>query len=210
MCRRAAVSVLVLSATGCAAKNTFIQPDDSSAAKLRVVQSNPDDYGILIGEMDIKTCQLRSQVGFLSQGAQTDSIRVGMLDSPPVKDGVLERRIPVGEPFAVVPQWFVTMLSLGTTLFALGPAGPALVQEANTAKRAGECRFPVFVPQQGEQYELTLDIAPGKCDIALQQLVQSASQIVSRQPVKPLGAVLYQLGGTGYPEGKCEVPKLAG
>lgn len=196
-----------MSLAGCAAKNTFVQPDETSAAKLRVLQSNSDDYGILLGEMDIKTCQVRSQLGFLSQGAQTDSIRVGMFESPPVKNGILERRIPVGQPFAVVPKWFVTVLSFGTTLFALGPAGPALVQGENAEKRVGECRFPVFVPRQGEQYELTLDIGPGKCDIALQQLVQSSSQAVIRQPVQPLGAVLYQLGATGYPEGKCEAPK---
>lgn len=208
--RRLVVTAIVASLAGCAANNTYIQPDESSSAKLRVVQGNPDDYGLLLGELDPRTCQLRSQVGFLSQGAQKDAVRVGMLDgAPPVKDGILERRIPVGEPFAIVPKWFVTMLSLGSTLFVLNPVGGGMVNEEINAKRPSECRFPVFVPRQGEQYELRIDITPGNCDIRLQQLVLSPSSTVVREPVEPIGTVSYQLSGAGYPTGKCDIPNRA-
>lgn len=187
--RLALCCVAALSA-GCSSIPDYQQPEGESAAKLRVVVPNPEQFALRLATVDLTTCKPAADIGWVSGGARVDTARVGMLDTTMPRDGVLERRVAPDRPMAVMPWMTVALFDAATILFSMNPATQGAIQKA----QAGVCAVPVFSPKPGEEYELSIKMAAGgRCTITLSLLSIDEGK-VSRTPVKETGWVSLPAG----------------
>lgn len=158
--------MLLLSA--CATQDVFQEPQDSPSAKLRIRNAVPEAFFINVRTADPSSCTVGPLVGWVNGGKQIDTRRVGMLDTEPVKEGILERRIAAGVPITFVPQ-VIANLDWVTIMTIRGEAMESSRERARNAQ-AGVCATPSFTPVAGEEYELTYRPAPGTCSVTLEKL----------------------------------------
>lgn len=197
--RLALCCVAALSA-GCSSIPDYQQTTGDSAAKLRVVVPNPEQFALRLATVDLATCKPAADIGWVSGGARVDTARVGMLDTTMPRDGVLERRVAPDRPTAVMPWMTVALLDAGTILFSMNPATHGTIQNA----QAGACAVPVFSPKPGEEYELSIKMAAGsRCVTTLSLLSLIDEGKVSRTPVKERGRVLLPAGNKPM---ECDAP----
>lgn len=159
---------LALLPAGCATQEAFREPQDAPSAKLRIRNAQPEAFYINVRAADPTTCSVGPLVGRLNGGKEIDNRRVGMLDSEPVKEGLLERRIAAGTPITFVPQ-VIANLDWVTIMTIRGEAMESSRERARNAQ-AGVCSTPSFVPVAGEEYELVYHPAPGSCTVTLEKL----------------------------------------
>jgi hypothetical protein len=50
-------------------------------------------------------------------------------------------------------------------------------------KQAGACRTPIFMPEAGAEYELTIEPSPGACAVKLEQLSADESGTLLRTEI---------------------------
>jgi hypothetical protein len=138
-------------------------------ASLRVVLMNPEAYSVHIATYDPIACKKTSDVGWLSGGRKIDAVRIGMPDSEPPREGILERRIPANRPIAFGTSFIMPKQSIASSL--MGAANPAGASADNLRNAmAAICETPVFTPVPGALYQLTFQPRPQGCESSLSRL----------------------------------------
>ena len=138
-------------------------------ASLRVVLMNPEAYSVHIAAYDPIACKKTSDVGWLSGGRKIDAVRIGMPDSEPPREGILERRIPANRPIAFGTSFIMPKQSIASSL--MGAANPAGASADNLRNAmAAICETPIFTPVPGALYQLTFQPRPQGCESSLSRL----------------------------------------
>lgn len=151
----------------------YVEPTNQPQAKIRFVLTNPDKYYGHINTVDLQTCKVSATVGWLNGGTETDTNRIGMLDSSPPRDGILERKVIAGEkltaiPTFLLPTWrWVYVFKAAETQFK--------------SAHPGACKAPIFIPEANTQYEYLITPSPGRCEIAVKTLKEGPSGDVVRE-----------------------------
>lgn len=171
-------AALLLSA--CAGPEAFREPESGPVAKIRIKNAHPEAYYITVRVGDPGPCTVGSHLGFLNGGREIDTRRVGMLDAEPVREGLIERRIPAGQPITFVPQVIANLDWI--TILTIQGKSEASRDRAREAQ-ASACATPAFVPRDGEEYELVYDAAPGQCKVSLSRLSQGSDGKVVRSEI---------------------------
>jgi hypothetical protein len=177
----------------------YQEPVDEPSAKLRIVTPRPALYSVHVTAVDTARCKSIATIGWVSGGAKLDQNRVGMLGSTPPANGVLERRVRAGSPVAIAPTFIVAMLKAKDWLVFPFTAGQHMIGK----KQSGACRTPIFVPEAGAEYELTIEPSPGACAVKLEQLSADESGTLLRTEI-----AVPEDQFTSAPPLKC--PKLTG
>lgn len=162
-----ALLVLFLGAGTAAAKN-YREPEGPSAA-IRVLLANPEAYSVHIAEYDPTACRKSADVGWVSGGRKIDAVRAGMPNAEAPREGILERRIPIGRAFAFGTGFIMPKQSIARSLMGAANPGGSSAQALADAQ-AAICEAPVFVPDPGSFYELHIALLPQRCDVALFRL----------------------------------------
>jgi hypothetical protein len=157
----------------------YQEPADEPIAKLLVVLPRPKLYFVHLTAVDPARCKSVATIGWLSGGRKVDENRIGMLGSSPPGDGTLERRVRAGTSLAVAPTFVVAQLNATDWLLFPLTAGQQRIRN----KQAGTCRVPIFVPEAGAQYELTIEPSPGECAVKLERLSADANGALVREEV---------------------------
>lgn len=150
----------------------YVEPSGASAG-LRIVLVNPKDYSVHIAEYDVATCRRAGDVGWVSGGRKVDTVRIGMPGEEAPREGILERRIPVGRLFSFGTRFIMPKQSITQSLMsATNPGGASAEALANA--QAAMCEAPVFIPEAGVFYELNLALSPQRCEATLSRLKPAA------------------------------------
>lgn len=164
----------------CASIPEYVEPNSTDAtAKVRVVHTQPKAYYTDIYTFDSPSCTHKMHVGWLGNNERIDEVRVGMLDSNPPSSATIERRFKANEPLIIGPRTLFPSVSVSEVLFVRD----LHVQEGLRSRQAGPCSLHSFVPQINEEYEVVVDVAPGKCAVTPYRLVKASNDKVERQPI---------------------------
>lgn len=173
------ISLLLLGTVCGAAPPAYQEPGDEPSAKVRITLTRPKAYAVHLTGIDLAKCKSAATIGWLSGGAKLEEHRVGMLGSSPPQEGILERRVRAGTPLAWAPTFVVTKVGALEVLFAFN----TYTQNKMRKAMAGKCRTPIFTPEAGAEYELTIDMSPGDCSVKLEQLAADTGESVLRTEV---------------------------
>lgn len=166
----------------CASISEYVEPNSADAtAKVRVVHTQPKAYYADIYTFDSPSCTHKMHVGWLGNDERIDGVRVGMLDSTPPSIATIERRFRANEPLVIGPRVLYASASISEVLFVFSPY--TQTQEGIRSRQAGACSLQSFVPRTNEEYEVVVDVAPGKCSITPYRLLKASNGEVERQPV---------------------------
>src|ERR1700750_573520 len=102
-----------------------------------------------------------------------------MDDAQPVSPATLERYARAEEALVLGPRAVFPAVRAKEAMHALMPD----TQNEVRARQAGVCKVPTFVPKAGEQYEVEVDLTPGRCTVTPYHLV-AADGAVRREPVE--------------------------
>jgi hypothetical protein len=152
-------------------------PKGVATAKVRVVNLHPDAYYADIAVFDSPACFTTANLG-MTGGNSRDAERIGMLDDKPVSPSTLERAVRADEPLVIGPRAVFPTVTNVELMHALIPT----TQNDVRARQAGVCKVPAFVPKAGEQYEVQVDLTPGRCTVTPYHLAGSDGA-VTREPV---------------------------
>ena len=153
-------------------------PKGAAAAKVRVVNLHPYAYYADIAVFDSSSCFATANLG-MTGGNSRDAERIGMLDDKPVSPATLERYIRADEPLVIGPRAAFPTVTSSEVLHSLMPT----TQNEVRARQAGVCKLPAFVPKAGEQYEVEVDLTPGRCSVTPYHL-GGTDGAVTREPVQ--------------------------
>jgi len=148
-----------------------------ASAKVRVVNLHPYAYYADIAVFDSASCFATANLG-MTGGNSRDAERIGMLDDKPVTPATLERYVRADEPLVIGPRAVFPTVTNGELMHGLMPA----TQDDVRARQAGVCKLPSFVPKAGEQYELEVDLRPGRCTVTPYHL-GGTGEAVTREAV---------------------------
>jgi len=152
-------------------------PKDSAVARLRIVNLHPYAYYADIAVFDSASCVATANLG-MTGGNSRDAERIGMLDDKPVTPATLERYVRAGEPLVIGPRAVFPTVTNSELMRGL----MAATQDDVRARQAGVCKLPSFVPKAGEQYELEVDLRPGRCTVTPYHL-GGTGEAVTREAV---------------------------
>jgi len=161
--------------TSCSSLPKYEQPATLPQAKVRFILTNPEQYYGHLHSVDLNTCKLSADVGWLNGGREVDSIRVGMRDSPPIREGVVERIVVAEQRLNIVPTF---LLPTWKWIYVL----KAAQTEFQSAQPWG-CAAPMFVPKTNGQYEYSITPGPGSCEIVVHTLELSPAGEVIRNKI---------------------------
>jgi len=102
-----------------------------------------------------------------------------MLGSTPPSEASLERLVKAGEPLVIGPRRVFPHLNAAQIMFSMGPGRSAPI----AALQPGACRLVSFTPREGEQYEIEIAVAPGKCEVTPYRLSLAEAGKVQREAV---------------------------
>ena len=169
----------IFSVAACVTIPQYKQPVDANTASVRFLHNNPGAYYTILAEYDGDACKHKSNIGWLGDDSNVDTLRIGMLDSEPPSSATLERKVIAGQPLIAGPRQVFPSASVGDVLFALTPSK----QEEIRGRFTGACRLPVFTPQAGKEYEVAMIFEPDNCVITPYQLVKEKDGSVARKQV---------------------------
>jgi hypothetical protein len=172
---------LIFLLSACATPEAFREPGHLHSAKLRIKNTNLEEFFLAVSAADPTSCSVSGIVGWVNGGKEIDPNRVGMLESEDFKEGILERRIPADTSIAFVPQ-VIARLDWVTTMTVMGAAMEDSRERVRGAQ-SGVCSTPVFMPREGEEYELIFTPSPGSCTVKLYKLTSSSDGKVHRTDV---------------------------
>jgi hypothetical protein len=152
-------------------------PQGVAAAKVRIVNLHPYAYYADIAVFDSPSCFATANLG-MTGGNSRDAERIGMLDDKPVSPATLERHVRAGEALVIGPRAAFPTVTGSEVMHSLMPETRNEVR----ARQAGVCKVPAFVPKAGEQYEVQIDLAPGRCVVTPYRLAGTEGA-VTREPV---------------------------
>jgi hypothetical protein len=153
-------------------------PTGAGAAKVRVVNLHPYAYYADIAVFDSPACFTKANLG-MTGGDSRDRERIDMLDDKPVSAATLERYVRADEPLVIGPRAVFPTVSSGEIMHSLMPD----TQNEVRARQAGVCKIPGFVPRLNEQYEVEVDLTPGRCTVTPFRLVGDGGS-VRREPME--------------------------
>ncbi len=145
---------------------------------MRFVALNSQGYYAWTREVT-KVCSRESPnfpvLGGDAKGGDAENLNMPNYGGP--KTDRFERRVKAGEPFAFTVSTLrrvdaVDVMLVGST------AGQDVVR-----KQAWACNIRVeFVPAAGANYEIEYDFAPGKCDLAVNEL--AGAGVTAKKPIE--------------------------
>jgi len=153
-------------------------PKGAAAAKVRVVNLHPYAYYADIALFDSASCFATANLG-MTGGNSRDAERIGMLDDKPVSPATLERYVRAEEELVIGPRAVFPTVTTNEVMHSLMPD----TQNEVRARQAGVCKVPAFTPKAGEQYEIEVDLTPGRCAVTPYHL-SGADGAVKREPVE--------------------------
>ena len=153
-------------------------PKGAAAAKVRVVNLHPYAYYADIALFDSPSCFATANLG-MTGGNSRDAERIGMLDDKPVSPATLERYVRAEEELVIGPRAVFPTVTASEVMHSLMPDTQTEVR----ARQAGVCKVPAFTPKAGEQYEIEVDLTPGRCTVTPYHLT-GAEGAVRRDPVE--------------------------
>lgn len=169
-------AILLLLATlipSCSTLPKYTEPTNQPQAKVRFILTNPDKYYGHLNIVNLETCKISSAIGWLNGGKETDLNRIGMLESSPPKDGIVERKVIAGEQLTVIPTF---LLPTWKWVYLLKAA-----ESTFKSAQPGVCKAPIFIPEVNSQYEYLITPGPGACEIAIRTIKVSSSGQVIRE-----------------------------
>ena len=153
-------------------------PKGAVAAKVRVVNLHPYAYYADIAVFDSPSCFATANLG-MTGGNSRDAERIGMLDDKPVSAATLERYVRAEEELVIGPRAVFPTVTASEVMHSLMPDTQTEVR----ARQAGVCKVPAFTPKAGEQYEIEVDLTPGRCTVTPYHLA-GTDGAVKREPVE--------------------------
>ena len=153
-------------------------PKGAAAAKVRVVNLHPYAYYADIALFDSPSCFATANLG-MTGGNSRDAERIGMLDDKPVSPATLERYVRAEEELVIGPRAVFPTVTANEVMHSLMPDTQTEVR----ARQAGVCKVPAFTPKAGEQYEVEVDLTPGRCTVTPYHL-SGTDGAVKREPVE--------------------------
>jgi len=159
-----------------AAPNYREPPKGAAVAKVRVVNLHPYAYYADIAVFDSASCFATANLG-MTGGNSRDAERIGMLGDQPVSPATLERYVRADEPLVIGPRAAFPTVTSSELMHSLRPE----TQNEVRARQAGVCKVPSFVPKAGEQYEVEVDLTPGRCVVTPYHL-SGGEGAVTREP----------------------------
>lgn len=145
---------------GCSTADMYTEPTDHKAANLRITTSNPTEFKfcLAVATVNPTTCKGDKIIGGISCRPEADEKRLGMPESVPPRDGVLERKIPSNKTFSIAPLMLFQDIDFGDLV-----SSPSKY----VGLTLGACRVPMFTPEESGNYQIDFSIAPGNCDVKL-------------------------------------------
>jgi hypothetical protein len=166
----------VLLTAGCASIPEHQDVQGPEAAKLRLRMADPPLTVLSASSMGPDKCAPSARLGWVSGGADHfHKKRVGMLDSPPIADGVMEVLIEPNKELAVFSDTYG--VKTGFLEGFLAVAVP-LTQGALRQSQPGFCKGVSFVPRPRGQYEIVFAVAPGTCKTTVFELTEVNGSVV--------------------------------
>ena len=153
-------------------------PKGAAAAKVRVVNLHPYAYYADIALFDSPSCFATANLG-MTGGNSRDAERIGMLDDKPVSAATLERYVRAEEELVIGPRAVFPTVTANEVMHSLMPD----TQNEVRSRQAGVCKVPAFTPKAGEQYEIEVDLTPGRCTVTPYHLA-GVDGAVRREPVE--------------------------
>lgn len=167
------LTILILS--GCSSFAPYISPLEGPRSKMRVVFADPTNYVLVLYAADRSTCKATDSFPDLGI-KKVDHERVGMLGEQPFGNNNFERIIKAGEPISLT---FNPLVNVG----AADVLFPAASQQDRSDRSPSICPLVTFSPLLDAQYEVVVDVGPGKCDVSVYQLSPSAASAPLRTEV---------------------------
>lgn len=170
-------------------------------AKLRLRMEKPIVSNLLLSAVDLETCKTLAVIpGLSGQSASAYTRRVGMLDSPPTEEGVLEFVIPANKPLAARTIIHTAKVNAAEILFVMNP----VTQDEIRKKQPAVCPAPGFLPKQGQQYEISYAASPGTCKTTIYQLKQDDAAVTRVDITRELNLSVINQGSGKF---ICEAPQ---
>lgn len=173
--------LLALSASGSAWAGSGPGEEPAASAgtaKLRLLMKEPIASFLNLVVVEAGGCRPLSQV-WVTGGKKREYVaRVGMLDSSPEREGIVELEVPAGVPIGFPTRLHVAKLGWGKIMFAMNPGTHQSVRDM----QPGLCEAPVFTPRPGGQYEVSFQAGPGTCEVGIAELTESEGAVL-RTPV---------------------------
>lgn len=169
-----ALAIPILALAGCATQ-PFPGMDPTNTAKVRFNNLSNDKYNMRLTTQEPGTCKDKGYIAWITGGRDADAQRLGMLDSPPVREGVVERLVPAGEPLRLLAP-SAAKVNAFATLTVLG-----LSRDYVASLIPGVCKVPEFVPERNQQYEVDFFPEPGKCTAVLKRLRQAENGAIIKE-----------------------------
>jgi hypothetical protein len=202
------LSLFAASMYGCSGVGYYVEPQDKNIAKLRIKIQEPVAYNMNIAMADTKTCKPTASLGLLSGARENDANRIGILDTVPPQEGIMERRVTPGTPLAIVPLMSWAKLNAAqifsgavarvptVTPGSASPAQKTVNSNDDYQRRAkenasiaalspGVCLSPEFTPEAGKEYEVLFTQTPGSCKVSVSELYKDTSGLVARKNITP-------------------------
>ncbi len=157
----------------------YVEPPKTVAtAKVRVLNVHAQAYYADIAVFDAPACFTKANLG-MTGGNSRDPERIGMLGDKPVSPATLERTVRADELLVIGPRAVFPTVSSYEVMHSMMPDAQSEIR----ARQAGVCKVPAFVPRAGEQYEVEVDLVPGRCSVTPYHLVGDGSGF-KREPME--------------------------
>jgi hypothetical protein len=150
----------------------------AATAKLRLLMKEPIASYLNLWVVEAGGCRSVSEVWVTGGKKRTYVGRIGMLDSSPEREGIVELEVPADVPIGFPTRLHVAKIGWGKIMFALNPATHQSVRDM----QPGLCEAPVFTPRAGGQYEVSFEAGPGTCRVEVAELSESEGEVL-RTPV---------------------------
>lgn len=198
-CLRAMILAIVfILMTGCSS-GVYKDAHGPNTAKLRLVMKEPIVSNLMLSHVDVDSCTSKGLFLWVSGG--TSSLyekKVGMLDTKPPKEGILEYVIESDKPISARPIMHFAKLDAAEILFY------NTFSDSISSKQPGICPSPILQPKAGAEYEIEYEVAPGGCEVKIYKLEKHDS-VISRVDITDSSEYLAQ----PYKDGELNCEKSA-
>lgn len=198
--RPALLACVAFTLSGCAQIPPYQDATGPDTAKLRLRMEKPIVTNLFLSAVDLETCKPLAGFSWVSGGV--DSLytkKVGMLDSTPPEEGVLEFVIPANKPLAARTIMHIAKLNAAEIMFSMNP----VMQGDIAKKQPAVCPAPGLLPKAGQQYEIVYAAQPGTCTATIYQLNQEGTTITRADITRELKLSVVNRGDGKF---ACEAP----
>jgi hypothetical protein len=198
--RPAFIAYVALMLSGCAQIPPYQDATGQNTAKLRLRMEKPIMSNLFLSAVDLETC--KPLAGFTWVSGGVDSLytkKVGMLDSTPPEEGVLEFVIPANRPLAARTIMHIAKLNAAEIMLSMNP----MMQGDIAKKQPAVCPAPGLLPKPGQQYEIAYVAQPGTCMATIYLLKQEGTAATRVDITRELNISVVNKGDGKF---ACEAP----